>query len=124
MPRRKLDRNPGVRLMIIGSEDDDRVFMKNVEALGATFVVDEHCTGSRYIWDDVIPHEDRLFAIASRYVKRVPCPSKDWPEFTRVNQAVKIAMQHFSWQNTEPSSSVRNSSTPTLTGLPQMKHGG
>jgi len=79
--------------MIIGSEDDDRVFMKNVEDLGATFVVDEHCTGSRYIWDDVAPHEDKLFAIASRYVKRVPCPSKDWPEFTRVNHSVKLAKE-------------------------------
>jgi benzoyl-CoA reductase subunit C len=91
LPNRNLSRNPGVRLMIVGSEDDDRVFMKNVEALGATFVADEQCTGSRYIWDDVVPNEDRLFAIASRYVSRVPCPSKDWPEFTRVNHAVKIA---------------------------------
>jgi len=93
LPSRKLDRNPGVRLMIIGSEDDDRVFMRNVEALGATFVVDEHCTGSRYIWDDVVPHEDRLFAIASHYVRRVPCPSKDWPEFTRVEHSVKLAKE-------------------------------
>ena len=92
LPSRQLSRNPGVRLMIVGSEDDDRIFMKNVEAIGATFVVDEHCTGSRYIWDDVVPNEkDRLLAIASRYVKRVPCPSKDWPEFTRVNYAVKLA---------------------------------
>ena len=91
LPNRNLERNSGVRLMIIGSEDDDRVFMKNVEALGATFVADEHCTGSRYIWDDVAPNEDRLSAIATRYVNRVPCPSKDWPEFTRVNHAVKLA---------------------------------
>jgi len=94
LPNRNLNRDPGVRLMIIGSEDDDRVFMKNVEALGATFVVDEHCTGSRYIWDDVAPNEDRLLAIASRYVKRVPCPSKDWPEFTRVNHAIKLAKEY------------------------------
>ncbi|MDH5482252.1 MAG: 2-hydroxyacyl-CoA dehydratase [Candidatus Bathyarchaeota archaeon] len=93
LPNRKLNRNPGVRLMIIGSEDDDRVFMKNVEALGATFVIDEHCTGSRYLWDDVVPDEDRLFAIASRYVKRIACPSKDWAEFTRVNHAVRLAKE-------------------------------
>ena len=77
--------------MIIGSEDDDRIFMKNVEALGATFVIEEHCTGSRYLWDDVVPQEDRLLAIASRYINRVPCPSKDWPEFTRIQHAVKLA---------------------------------
>ncbi|UCE28755.1 MAG: 2-hydroxyacyl-CoA dehydratase [Candidatus Bathyarchaeota archaeon] len=94
LPSRQLNRDPGVRLMIIGSEDDDRVFMKNVEDIGATFVVDEHCTGSRYIWDDVGAHEDRLLAIASRYVQRVPCPSKDWPEFNRINHAVKLAQDY------------------------------
>jgi len=91
LPNRKLTRSPGIRLMIIGSEDDDRVFMENVEALGATFVVDEHCTGSRYLWDNVAPNEDRLFAIATRYVNRIPCPSKDWPEFTRIEHALKLA---------------------------------
>ncbi|MCS7114930.1 MAG: 2-hydroxyacyl-CoA dehydratase [Nitrososphaerota archaeon] len=93
LPNRRLDRNSGIRLMIIGSEDDDRVFMKNVEDLGATFVIDEHCTGSRYIWDDVAPNEDRLFAIASRYVNRIPCPSKDAPEFIRIRHAVSLARE-------------------------------
>lgn len=93
LPNRKLNRNPGTRLMIIGSEDDDRVFMKNVEDLGATFVIDEHCTGSRYFWNDVVPNQDRLLAIATRYVQRVPCPSKDWPEFTRIQHAVNLAKQ-------------------------------
>ncbi|MEM3641240.1 MAG: 2-hydroxyacyl-CoA dehydratase family protein [Candidatus Bathyarchaeia archaeon] len=91
LPNRKLSRNIGTRLMIIGSENDDRVFMRNVEDLGATFVIDEHCTGSRYFWNDVIPNEDRLFAIASRYVNRIPCPSKDVPEFTRIRHAVNLA---------------------------------
>ena len=93
LPNRKLNRNLGVRLMIIGSEDDDRLFMKNVEDLGATFVIDEHCTGSRYLWDDVVPSEDRLLAIATRYIHRGPCPSKDWPEFTRIQHAVNLAKQ-------------------------------
>jgi benzoyl-CoA reductase subunit C len=78
--------------MIIGSEDDDRIFMRNVEDLGATFVIDEHCTGTRYFWDNVKEaQEDRLQAIAERYVNRVPCPSKDWPEFTRIKHAVNLA---------------------------------
>jgi benzoyl-CoA reductase subunit C len=93
LPNRKLDRDPGIRLMIIGSEDDDRVFMKNVEALGATFVIDEHCTGSRYFWNSVNPQEDRLFAIASRYVNRIPCPCKDVLEFTRIKHAVNLAKE-------------------------------
>jgi len=94
LPNRKLNRESNLRLMIIGSEDDDRVFMKNVENLGATFVVDEHCTGTRYYWDNVKPQEDRLKAIAARYVNRVPCPSKDWPELTRIQHAVSLAKEY------------------------------
>ena len=82
-----------IRDRIIGSEDDDRVFMKNMEDLGATFVIDEHCTGTRYFWDDVKPQGDLLTAIASRYVTRVPCPSKDWPELTRIQHAVNLAKE-------------------------------
>jgi benzoyl-CoA reductase subunit C len=78
LPNRKLDRETGVRLMIIGSEDDDREFLEMVESIGATFVIEDHCTGSRYFWDEVIPEKDRLQAIANRYCDRVPCPNKDW----------------------------------------------
>jgi benzoyl-CoA reductase subunit C len=79
LPKRKLERETGVRLMIIGSENDDRPFMEMVEKdLRGTFVIDEHCTGSRYFWNEVIPEKDRLQAIANRYLDRVPCPNKDW----------------------------------------------
>jgi benzoyl-CoA reductase subunit C len=93
LPNRKPETTADIRLMIIGSEDDDRIFMRNVENLGATFVIDEHCTGTRYYWDDVNPEEDRLRAIAARYVNRVPCPSKDWPELTRIRHAVNLAKE-------------------------------
>jgi benzoyl-CoA reductase subunit C len=93
LPSRRPVSNADIRLMIIGSEDDDRVFMKNVENLGATFVMDEHCTGTRYYWDNVAPQENRLKAIAARYVNRVPCPSKDWPELTRIHHVVRLAKE-------------------------------
>ncbi|MCJ7521786.1 MAG: 2-hydroxyacyl-CoA dehydratase [Dehalococcoidia bacterium] len=75
LPNRKLDRETGLRLMMIGSEMDDIVFVRMLEELGCTVVIDEHCTGSRYFWDDVIPQDDRLSAIASRYITRWPCPA-------------------------------------------------
>ena len=78
LPNRKLERETGVRLMIVGSEDDDREFLEMVESIGATFVIEDHCTGSRYFWDEVVPEEDRLQAIANHYCDRVPCPNKDW----------------------------------------------
>lgn len=92
--RRKLDRDTGARLMLVGSEDDDTQFVKMVESVGATIVMDDHCTGSRYFWNDVEPDGDRLAAIAARYVDRPACPSKDWPERTRVKHVVSLAKEY------------------------------
>ncbi|MBI4676341.1 MAG: 2-hydroxyacyl-CoA dehydratase, partial [Elusimicrobia bacterium] len=85
---------PGNRLMLIGSEDDDTAFVKMVESAGATIVVDDHCTGSRYFWEDVHADGDRLGAIARRYVDRVPCPSKDWPVRKRLDRILKLAKDY------------------------------
>ena len=91
LPQRPVEKDSKVRLMILGSEDDDTEFLKMVESLGAIFVVDDHCTGSRYFWNEVTPNQNPLEAIASRYVERVPCPSKDWPERTRMEHIKKLA---------------------------------
>jgi benzoyl-CoA reductase subunit C len=84
-------RETGVRLMTVGSENDDVEVIDMVESLGATFVVDEHCTGSRYFWNEVTPQDDRLSAISARYVDRPPCPSKDWPKRRRVDHVLQLA---------------------------------
>ncbi len=92
LPNRKLDRNPGLRLMMVGSEMDDIVFVKMMEELGCTIVIDEHCTGSRYFWDEVKPGKDPLTAIAARYVNRWVCPAVSAefkPRFDRVLQHAK-----------------------------------
>jgi benzoyl-CoA reductase subunit C len=91
LPQRQEENASKIRLMILGSEDDDTEFIKMVESLGAIFVVDDHCTGSRYFWNEVHPNQNPLEAIAARYVSRVPCPSKDWPERTRVNHIKNLA---------------------------------
>lgn len=88
---RTLDRETGARLMIVGSEDDDTEFIKMVETVGATVVVDDHCTGSRYFWN-LTEYKDNLMQdIASRYVNRVPCPTKDWEERTRFPHILELA---------------------------------
>ena len=94
LPNRKLNRNTGTRLMIVGSEDDDTEFLKMVESLGATVVADDHCTGTRYFWDEVVPNPDPLYAIASRYVDRTPCPTKDWPERRRFPRILQYAKEY------------------------------
>lgn len=89
---RDLGRETGDRLMILGSENDDTAFMNMVESLlGATFVIEDHCTGSRYFWNEVTPQGDRLAAIAARYVDRPPCPTKDWPRRRRLDWVLQIA---------------------------------
>jgi len=91
LPERKLDSETGVRLMTIGSENDDIPCLEMVESLGATVVIEDHCTSSRYFWNEVIPEEDRLSAIAARYIDRIPCPSKDWEERERIPFILKLA---------------------------------
>ena len=95
LPARNGGRETGVRLMIIGSEDDDTEFIRMVESCGATFVVDEHCTGTRYFWNEVQPRENRLEAVAARYIDRVPCPTKDWTDRRRIPHILELAKE---WQ--------------------------
>ncbi len=85
------DRDPGVRLMIIGSEDDDTKFIEMLEKAGSTVVVDDHCTGTRYFWDEVQMDSNLIYSIANRYINRTPCPSKDWPELRRFDRILKFA---------------------------------
>ena len=93
LPSRNLG-EAGERLMIVGSEDDDTEFIAMVEDLGARIVIDEHCTGTRYFNEEVNTNGNPLASIAERYVKRVPCPSKDWPQRTRIDHIVKLAKEY------------------------------
>jgi len=92
LEERKVERDPGIRLMTVGSENDDTGFVEMVEGIGATVVIDEHCTTTRYFWDEVDESiEDPLLAIAERYVGRTPCPSNDWPQRTRFDKILQFA---------------------------------
>ena len=97
LPERNLDRETGTRLMIVGSEDDDREFFEMVEqrlSLPATLVIEEHCTGSRDFWNQVVPQEDRLMAISARYIDRPSCPSKDWPARQRFDHIAALVKDY------------------------------
>jgi benzoyl-CoA reductase subunit C len=98
---RKLDRDPGKRIMLIGSENDDIDYLKMIETLGdresvgCTVVIEDHCTTTRSFWEEVDESiDDPLTAIASRYVKRTPCPSKDWPQRSRLNDILNFAKDY------------------------------
>jgi benzoyl-CoA reductase subunit C len=95
---RQMDRDPGKRIMLIGSENDDVEYIKMIETLGeresvgCTVVVEEHCTTTRSWWGEVDESmDDPLTAIAKRYVERTPCPSKDWPDRSRLKTILDFA---------------------------------
>jgi benzoyl-CoA reductase subunit C len=94
LPKRKLDRGAGVRLMTLGSENDDIPFLEMLESLNATVVIEDHCTGSRYFWNEVVPEDDRLSAIAARYTERIPCAAKDWEERRRIPFILQLAKDY------------------------------
>ena len=84
--------NTGTRLMILGSENDDIPFVQMVESVGGTVVIDDHCIGTRYFWNNVREDgEDLLLSIAKRYIERPACPSKDWMERSRVRHIIQLA---------------------------------
>jgi benzoyl-CoA reductase subunit C len=84
----------GIRLLIVGSEDDDLAFFEMVERVGGTIVTDEHCTGTRYFWNKVeLNGKSPLQAIADRYCDRPPCPTKDWEVRDRVEHILQLARE-------------------------------
>lgn len=91
---RSAGRGESKRLMILGSENDDVAFISMVESLGATVVQDDHCTGTRSFWDTVDCNgADPLTSIAERYVRRLPCPTKDWPARRRIERILQFAKE-------------------------------
>jgi benzoyl-CoA reductase/2-hydroxyglutaryl-CoA dehydratase subunit BcrC/BadD/HgdB len=76
LPERK-KKYTGPRLMLIGSELGDTRLVRLIESVGATVVMDRLCGGSSYIWNNVIPNEDRLLALAYAYLGKPRCPVKD-----------------------------------------------
>ncbi|MBI2829923.1 MAG: 2-hydroxyacyl-CoA dehydratase [Chloroflexi bacterium] len=94
LPERKDGPEPGVRLMMVGGENDRLDFVRMVESLGANIVIDENCAGSRYFWNEIVPEEDRLSAIAARYLDRPVCPAKDNSERFRGEHVLQMAKDY------------------------------
>jgi benzoyl-CoA reductase subunit C len=92
--KRKKVQNTGPRLMLLGSEVSDVSLIKLIESTGAVVVIDRLCNGANYIWNNVIPDEDRLLAIAYRYLDKPRSPVKDESYRRRVNEIVATAIDY------------------------------
>jgi bzd-type benzoyl-CoA reductase N subunit len=72
------ERQRGPRLMFAGPVLDAPTVLDIIDDLGACVVGDDLCTGSRYFDQPVAEAEDGdpIEALADRYLKRWPCPTK------------------------------------------------
>lgn len=62
------------RLLVVGSVLDNPEYLRIIEGLGSSVVVDDLCNGTRYFWDRVEEEGgDPLERLARRYLGRVPC---------------------------------------------------
>ena len=85
-------KNSGTRLMLLGSENDDIPFVQMVESVNGSIVIEDHCIGTRYFWNNVDEADgDPIQLISKRYVERPACPSKDWMDRSRIEHIVKLA---------------------------------
>jgi benzoyl-CoA reductase subunit C len=88
-------KNNGTRLMLLGSENDDIPFVQMVESVNGSIVIEDHCIGTRYFWNNVEEADGNpIQLIAKRYVERPACPSKDWMDRSRIEHIVKLAKDY------------------------------
>ena len=88
-------KNSGTRLMLLGSENDDIPFVQMVESVNGSIVIEDHCIGTRYFWNNVEEADgDPIQLIAKRYVERPACPSKDWMDRSRIEHILKLAKDY------------------------------
>jgi len=92
--KRPKERDEGVRVMTIGSENDDCGFMAMIESVGCTIVIDDQCSGTRYFWNEARTQDDPVAAVADRYCERPACPTKDYPAHTRFDHVLKLAKDY------------------------------
>ncbi|MFC2021305.1 2-hydroxyacyl-CoA dehydratase subunit D, partial [Chloroflexota bacterium] len=94
LPKRKVPDNNRARIMLLGSEISETSLVRLIESMGATVVADFLCNGSNYIWNNVIPQDDLLMAIAERYLDRLRCPMKDTVNRRRPRQIMDLALDY------------------------------
>ena len=89
-------KDPGVRLLLLASEFDDVEVIRFIESLGATVVIDEMCTGSRYFWGPPVSLDgDVMKGLVNRYVNRPSvCPHKDIVERYRIPQIMRFVEEY------------------------------
>ena len=84
----------GIRLMVVGSENNDTELVGFLESLGAVVVIEDNCLGNRYFWNDTAGDGDPLAAIARRYLDKLPCPLLDVDSRRRGQYLLDLAREY------------------------------
>ena len=66
----------GIRLFVSASMLDNTALFRLIEDCGGNVVADDMPTGSRYFYYSVDSDKQPLYALAERYVNKIPCPRK------------------------------------------------
>jgi benzoyl-CoA reductase subunit C len=61
------------RIMVVGAQVDDVVFIELIEDSGASVVADDLCPGAREYWPLVDITDDPVDGIAERYLRKIKC---------------------------------------------------
>ncbi|TEU15434.1 MAG: 2-hydroxyacyl-CoA dehydratase, partial [Anaerolineales bacterium] len=88
----KAPRQRGPRLILVGPVLDDPTVLDIMDDLGACVVGDDLCTGSRYFDQPAAETEggNPIEALADRYLKRWPCPTKHSPHWQRGEHLLEL----------------------------------
>jgi len=84
----------GVRLMVLGSENDDVNIIRLIESLGSVVVIEDDCTGNRYFWNETTGGDALLRDIAARYLGKPPCPLRDIGPRRRPGYLLELAREY------------------------------
>ena len=87
-------RKKGVRLMVVGSENDDTDLIRLLESLGAVVVIEDHCLGNRYFWNGTPADGDPFSSVARRYLEKPPCPLLDLDRRQRGEYLLGMAREY------------------------------
>ena len=84
-----------IRLMMSGSILNNPEFLKDIESLGGSIVIDELCTGARYFWDLVDDSDaaDPWEEIARRYLNNFAC-ARMIPAERRIDQIMSLVEEY------------------------------
>jgi benzoyl-CoA reductase/2-hydroxyglutaryl-CoA dehydratase subunit BcrC/BadD/HgdB len=90
-PLQKIDKKK--KILLTGSDIDDTEFLKYIEDLGFTIVIDDLCVGTKYFWHSVDEEGEPIKALAKYHLEK-PIYSTKFPSYERFNHLKMLAQTY------------------------------